>query len=214
MGEAVSSAVEFAQIINDRPATTHFPPLIDEPSPAATNDPALTSQSQTSLPLYSFSPIAASTATDSADAVNTKRTKKKKPSSSQTNRKAVLNNDIFTFSRPNVFDKEDVEVDAEEFQNYYKHFLGQARVRFQEVRETEQTREDKMGGRALRSTAAESDLFDDDAVKLSTTNQKRLSRCHWEDMLGFLPGQKLAWEDRKMNNICVSDLTKLAPEME
>ena len=49
-----------------------------------------------------------------------------------------------------------------------------------------------MGGRALRSTAAESDLFDDDAVKLSTTNQKRLSRCHWEDMLGYLPGQKLA----------------------
>ena len=193
IGDAVSWAVEFAPIINDRPVTTYCPSLIDKPSPTATNDPALISLSQISSPLESLSPIAALTASAAASTlVNIKRTKKKKPSSLQTNRKAVLNNDIFTFSRPNVFDKDDMVVDAEEFHDFYRHFLGQVRVRFQEVRETKKTRDDKMGGRASRSTIAESDLFDDDAVELSTTNQKRLSRCHWEDMLRYLPGQKLA----------------------
>ena len=148
IGEAVLLSNEFAPTIDDRRVTAYTPPLIDEPSPtAATNDLALITQSQTSAPLESPTAIAGPTADDSAAAstpVQTKRTKKKKPSTLHTNRKAVLNKDIFTFSRPNVFDKDDVLVDAEEFHNYYRHFLGQVQVRFQEVRETKKMREDKI----------------------------------------------------------------------
>ena len=103
-----------------------------------------------------------------------------------------MNNDILTFSRPTIFDKDELNVDAEEFHAFYKHFLGQTRVRFQEVRETKKSREAKLGERASRSAASESDLVDDDAVLIQTTNQKRLSRCHWEDILKYSPGQKLA----------------------
>ena len=45
----------------------------------------------------------------------------------------------------------------------------------------------------MRSTVNDSDLLDNEAVQLETTNQKCLSRCHWEDIIGYAQGQKLVF---------------------
>ena len=60
------------------------------------------------------------------------------------------------------------------------------------MRETKKSRDAKFGKRATRLSVNESDLLDNETVQIATTNQKRLSRCHWEDMLKYSPGQKLA----------------------
>ena len=81
-----------------------------------------------------------------------------------------------------------MDVDPEAFAKFNKRFLAQIRVRFQAVRESKKSRDAKLSERSMRSSVNDSDLLDDEAVQLSTTNQKRLSRCHWEDILGYSPG--------------------------
>ena len=110
----------------------------------------------------------------------------------EENRKAVLNNDIFTWARKTTFDKGDVEVDSGLFDVYVRYFTKQLRVRFQETRSTKKSREKALGERSLRSATSDSDLIDDEAERLETTNIKRVSRCHFEDLVGYVPGQKLA----------------------
>ena len=160
-------------------------------------EPSLTSITNTiASPMAAFESLATIAAAANAVPLNeptaavTKRNTK--TNTLESNRKAVLNNDILTFSRSKIFDANEVDVDPEEFHQFYKHFLGQTRVRFQEVRETKKSREAKLGERVMRSTTNESDLTDDDAVNIETTNQKRLSRCHWEDIIKYSLGQKLA----------------------
>ena len=119
-------------------------------------------------------------------------TSKKRVDRLEENRKAVLNNDIFTWARKTTFDKGDVEVDSGLFDVYVRYFTKQLRVRFQETRSTKKSREKALGERSLRSATSDSNLIDDEAKRLETTNIKRVSRCHFEDLVGYVPGQKLA----------------------
>ena len=44
-------------------------------------------------------------------------------------------------------------------------------------------------GLGLRSTMAADSLIDDEAYNIETTNEKRLSRYHWEDVLRLREGE-------------------------
>ena len=112
---------------------------------AAVNEPSTATATTTNTVAVNEPPTSTATITTTntdADnepptvAVTTKAKRKPRTKSNnlQKNQKAVLNNDIFTFARPATFDKEEVEVDPGKFHKFYKHFPGQTRVRFQEVR--------------------------------------------------------------------------------
>ena len=107
------------------------PPVLDDPSPTSAANPTIISQTQTIDSESTTDSLATIAAVPNvvADAVITSRTKdqgrsKRKVDTLQKNRKAVLNNDILTFSRPSIFDREEVDVDPIDFMNFINASLA------------------------------------------------------------------------------------------
>jgi hypothetical protein len=81
-------------------------------------------------------------------------------------------------------------VTEEEFSVWESKFRSQTKVRFRR----EQTTADQIHeqiGLGLRSAVLADSLDDDEAYNVDTTNEKRLSRFHWEDVLRLKVGENI-----------------------
>ena len=118
-----------------------------------------------------------------------KSTQKKKPTREQ-NRVAVINNEISEWSRPNAFNSS-TELDEIAWASFYRNMTKQIPQRFQRKHITATAREGAMG-LGTRSSVVSDLLVDDDAKNASTTNVKRLSRYHWEDIYPWIRKRTLS----------------------
>ena len=106
--------------------------------------------------------------------------KSRKATSSEQNKKQVVNNDITSWSRPLLDDDVVTGFEEDAFNAFSKKIDEQLMCKFQAKRQSKVSRENSMGlGR--RSEARIDLLNDSEADQCVTVNIKRLSRLHWED---------------------------------
>ena len=125
-------------------------------------------------------------------------TKKSRPPS-DVNRTAVMTSALHTWSRPITFmpkgrnltnSQFQIIVSDEEFDEWEPRFARQIRTRFRKERVLSSSRDDGLG-LGLRSAVESLSLLDDAAASLKTSDAKRLSRLHWEDVLCFQEDERL-----------------------
>ena len=133
-------------------------------------------------------------------------------STRKANRAFAINNTISEWSRIETFDYKDQpkhklnnnRFDAAAFAKHESLFSKQLAWRFQRQNQSDDDRADAIG-LGSRSSVANDLFLDDDARKVETTAIKRLSICHWEDVLAMQSGQKLVIQFRHNK---MSDLQK------
>ena len=101
-------------------------------------------------------------------------------------------------------------VTDEEFNEWEPRFAWQMRTRFRKERPMGIAHDDSLG-LGLRSGIKDLSLVDNDAVTLVTTNTKRLSRLHWEDILRLQEGDGLLIHFKR-HSLLVEDRFSLAPK--
>ena len=108
------------------------------------------------------------------------------------NRTAVMVGSLHTWSRPGTFLAKGnnllncnlaCDLTDAQFEAWEGGFGRQTRHRFRKERVLAGDRDAQIG-RGLRSTSEALSLVDYDAATLTTSDAKRLSRYHWEDLLG------------------------------
>ena len=109
---------------------------------------------------------------------------RRKKTSSQQNKLAVLNKHIFQWSRSSIFANQEsiADFDLAAFNLFSKRIDELLLCKFQAKRPSKAASEDRLGlGR--RSEVHVDQLDDEDADHCKTADIKRLSRLHWEDSL-------------------------------
>lgn len=91
-------------------------------------------------------------------------------------------------------------VSDEEFDEWEQRFSRQMRTRFRKERVVSSSRNDGLG-LGLRSAVESLSLLDDAVASLKTSEAKRLSRLHWEDVVGFQEGERLFVYFRRMSPV-------------
>ena len=107
------------------------------------------------------------------------------------NRTQCINNDIHEWSRPNSFVDDGNAFDEVAFDYFHADMMKRIRNRFKRVRTTVDN-QIQSRGLVTRSSAKGEDLFlDEDARTAETTDVKRLSRYHWEDIVNLQGGDNI-----------------------
>ena len=107
-----------------------------------------------------------------------KKAAKPKPSW-QKNRDDIINGEIHEFARPTL---KTSDISEEAFQIYYDKFKEQQQYKFQHWNTQREQPSDDVG-MATRSSRVDDMTIDEDAYNVETTNIKRLSRYHVEDII-------------------------------
>ena len=121
-----------------------------------------------------------------------------------------MDNHIWEWMREGVFDPESVkffgQVDQgiKKWSRFDQTFTKQINWRFQRTVLTRDERDEQLG-RGLRSSVEDELLIDDDGANANTTNIKRTSRYHIEDILRMR-------EKRRITLFCFFDTIKLGSE--
>ena len=126
-----------------------------------------------------------------------------KPSSKDTlaiNRRAVMTNDVHTWSRKITFNPKNVVLEQEVFDKWESSHQHQIDNRFCKVLQTKESIVSNIGLR-LRSSANKDVLVDTDALDLKVTDAARLSRMHWEDILRVNEGRMVVVYFRNVRDI-------------
>ena len=122
--------------------------------------------------------------------VTQKLSKTKQKPTREKNRTMCINSSIHEWAWPEYFasKKGDLKIDYSGFENYYAKMKQQIDHRFQRITVTAGERKDAMGLGLRSSKPKEESVFDNEDLMAKTTNIKRLSRYHWEDLLSLKPG--------------------------
>ena len=112
------------------------------------------------------------------------------------NRQEVNTYYFHEWARGDTFSRQKLTIDAGTFNPWRDRFVAQQRVGFQQKRITKKQRAENIG-LGLRSTQEPISLDDDDALACSVTSHRRLSRCHFEDVVGLQKGDPLVLYFRK-----------------
>ena len=89
---------------------------------------------------------------------------------------------LHTWSRKGLFEDQNITITKDEFDEWEDKFQRQTRVRFRRQAATKNDVVEGMG-LGLRSSIDEDPIIGEEAYNLTTTDAKRLSRLHWEDLL-------------------------------
>ena len=142
---------------------------------------------------------------------NTK-TNKKKITTRQQNISTVISNEINQWARSDATFDVELENDftEQEFVTWESGFKKQIAWRF---KRTQVTAADHVAslGLGLRSDARDDLLIDEDARLCNVTDQRRLSRCHFEDLLRLQSGARLVLylkTNSRSTNVCPSLVLK------
>ena len=140
------------------------------------------------------------------------KTTKKKITTRQQNISAVISNEINTWARSDATFDDELENDftQQEFVTWESGFKKQIAWRF---KRTQVSAADHVAslGRGLRSDARDELLIDEDARLYNVTDQRRLSRCHFEDLLRLQSGARLVLylkTNSRSTNVCPSLVAK------
>eukprot|EP00560_Eucampia_antarctica_P008311 CAMPEP_0197825644 /NCGR_PEP_ID=MMETSP1437-20131217/2695_1 /TAXON_ID=49252 ORGANISM="Eucampia antarctica, Strain CCMP1452" /NCGR_SAMPLE_ID=MMETSP1437 /ASSEMBLY_ACC=CAM_ASM_001096 /LENGTH=331 /DNA_ID=CAMNT_0043425733 /DNA_START=250 /DNA_END=1242 /DNA_ORIENTATION=- len=114
---------------------------------------------------------------------------KQKPTR-EKNRTMCINSSIHKCARPDAFasKKGNLKIDNAGFEKYYAKMKRQIDHRFKRINVTAAERKDAIGLGLRSSKPKEESIFDNEALMAETTNIKRLSRYHWEDLLSLKTG--------------------------
>ena len=138
----------------------------------------------------------------------------KQKTTREKNRTQCVNNTIQEWSRPGVFDSNrgNLKIDEAGFERFYATMKKQIDQRFnKKTNVSAAEREDAMG-LGLRSSQPKDDsFFDNDALVANTTNHKRLSRYHWEDLLHLNGGDNVVIMVSTLQKWMKTTKMKLAP---
>ena len=147
-----------------------------------------------------------------ASSGKTSQTRRKKPCTSLQNVRDLINNDVFTWARKthtfgNKIKNQFTDADFIAWDVWFRKQIVQ---KFQRIRICANDRTASLG-RGLRSVAKEDLLVDDEARLIHVTDARRLSRCHFEDLLRMQEGARVVvYFKTNLNsrNLCSELLSK------
>ena len=147
-----------------------------------------------------------------ASSGKTTQTRRKKPCTSLQNVKDLINNDVFTWAREtHTFgNKIKNQFTDAEFISWDEWFRKQIVQKFQRMSISAKDRTESLG-RGLRSVAKEDLLVDEEARLVHVTDARRLSHCHFEDILRMQEGARVVLYFKtniNSTNLCSELLSK------